>query len=233
MSLALPSSLFSLSQIIKDFEIAGSLASPSLSRSFSTALCLTKMRNYLLHSHCRSRWCIPLTIQMFLATMLLGSSIISQLNDTLTMTMFYSVLSIEHLIMRDNKALRWAATAKCSLNMSLDYAQIAFVTVFCDDSCFCWFSGLSFPEQKLFAVPLRLAARSDPRIAHSTPPSSPIFGIFGISRLGSVLKSHPVLFFCYFWANTNRNRLPNMEIQKKQDQNRKNSQKPDHNWFEP
>ena len=37
----------------------------------------------------------------------------------------------------------------------------------------------------------------------------------------SVLRSGPVRFFCYFWTNRNRNRLPNTEIQKKPDRNHK------------
>src|SRR6202044_1391382 len=36
----------------------------------------------------------------------------------------------------------------------------------------------------------------------------------------SVLRSGPVRFFCLFWMNRNRNRLPNLEIQKKPDRNR-------------
>ena len=37
----------------------------------------------------------------------------------------------------------------------------------------------------------------------------------------SVLRSGPVRVFCLFWTNRNRNRLPNSEIQKKPDRNRK------------
>ena len=48
----------------------------------------------------------------------------------------------------------------------------------------------------------------------------------------SVLRSGPVRFFCYFWTNRNRNQLPNTEIQKKPDQNRKKPQKTGPNQFE-
>ena len=52
------------------------------------------------------------------------------------------------------------------------------------------------------------------------------------TTLSSVLRSGPVRFFCYFWTNRNRNRLPNTEIQKKPDQNRKKPQKTGPNQFE-
>ena len=51
--------------------------------------------------------------------------------------------------------------------------------------------------------------------------------------IDSVLRSGPVRFFCYFWTNRNRNRLPNSEIQKKPDWNRKKPQKTAKNRSEP
>ena len=50
--------------------------------------------------------------------------------------------------------------------------------------------------------------------------------------LSSVLRSGLVRFFCYFWTNRNSNRLPNTEIQKKPDRNRKKPQKTGPNQFE-
>ena len=50
----------------------------------------------------------------------------------------------------------------------------------------------------------------------------------------SVLMSGPVRFFCYFWTNRNRNRLPNAEIKNRVD-TAKNCKKPVQislNWFE-
>ena len=35
------------------------------------------------------------------------------------------------------------------------------------------------------------------------------------NQMASVFRSGPVRFFCSFWTNRNRNRLPNTEIQKK------------------
>ena len=48
----------------------------------------------------------------------------------------------------------------------------------------------------------------------------------------SVLRSGPVRIFAIFWTNRNRNRLPNTEIQKKPDRNRKKPQKNGPNQFE-
>ena len=46
-------------------------------------------------------------------------------------------------------------------------------------------------------------------------------------------RSSPVRFFCIFWVNCNRNRLPSLEIQKKLDRNRQKLPKTGPNQFEP
>ena len=76
----------------------------------------------------------------------------------------------------------------------------------------------------LWLSPVLLKVTISSRLSRRHATSSHIHSLCSLSSplpISSVLRSGPVRFFCLFWTNRNRNRLPNSEIQKKPDRNRK------------